>query len=79
VTLEHIVATVTLVHIVAAVTLDHIVAEVTLYRVATMFLDTVVAYDTIVVSVIPLVAQLMSLPETWHKEHLWNFPVLQRV
>jgi hypothetical protein len=35
--------------------------------------------DTTVVFVLPLVTLLTQLPVMWHKEHLWNFCVLQRV
>jgi hypothetical protein len=49
----------------------HIVAAVTL--------DTTVAFDTVVVFVIFLVAMLMPWPILWCKEHRWNFSVLQRV
>jgi hypothetical protein len=43
-----------------------------------MTLDTIVSFDTTVAFVIPLAALLTS-PMLWHKEHLWNFSVLQRV
>jgi hypothetical protein len=46
---------------------------------ATMSLDTIVASDTIVLFVVPLVALLTSWPVMWRKEHLWNCSVLQRV
>jgi hypothetical protein len=51
--------------------LDHIVAGMTL--------DTIIAFNTTVAFVLPLVALLTSSPTMWHKEHLWNFSVLQRV
>jgi hypothetical protein len=44
-----------------------------------MTLDTTVAFDNIVVFVIPLVALLTSSPVMWRKGHLLNFSVLQRV
>jgi hypothetical protein len=50
-------------------TLGHIVATVTL--------DIIVAFDTIVAFVIPLVAPLTSSPVMWRKEHLWKFSVVQ--
>jgi hypothetical protein len=40
---------------------------------------TLVAFDTTIASVIPLVALLTSPPMMWHKEQLWNFSVFQRV
>jgi hypothetical protein len=73
-TLEHTVATMTLVHIIVTMILNH--------NVGTMLLDHTVSsvpLDTIVPSVIPLVSLLISSPMKWHKEHLWNFSVLQRV
>jgi uncharacterized protein YqhQ len=44
-----------------------------------MTFNTIVAFNIIVSFVIPLVALLMPLPMMWHKEHHWNFRVLQRV
>jgi hypothetical protein len=44
-----------------------------------MTLESIVAFDTIVEFVMPLVALLMSLPMMWFEEHLWNASVLQRV
>jgi hypothetical protein len=67
---HHMVATMTLVHIVVTVILDHIV---------TMTLDAIVASYTISEFVISLVSLLTPLPVMWHKEHLWNFVVLQGV
>jgi hypothetical protein len=43
-----------------------------------MTLDTIVAFDNVVVFVIPLVALLTSWPVMWRKEHLWNFSALKR-
>jgi hypothetical protein len=40
--------------------------------VAAMFLDTVIACDTISAFFISLVALLRSLPITWCKEYLWT-------
>jgi uncharacterized protein (DUF983 family) len=54
----------TLVHTVATITSDYNVA---------------MNVDTIAVFVIPLVALLMTSAMMWHKEHLWNVSVLQRV
>jgi hypothetical protein len=53
--------------IVAAMNLDHI---------ATVTLDAIVTFDTIVAFVIPFIVLLMSTPVMWHEEHLWNFSVL---
>jgi hypothetical protein len=47
--------------------------------VATMTLDAIVAFDTIVAFHIPLVALLMPWSVMCHKEHPWYFSVLQRV
>jgi hypothetical protein len=52
-------------YIVTTKTLDYIVETITL--------------GIIVVFVIPFVVVLTSSPVMWHKEHLWNFNVLQRV
>jgi hypothetical protein len=65
--MDHIIAAITLDHIVATMTLDHIVAT------------TALLFDNIVVFVIPLVAIMTSSPVMRHKEHLWNFCVLQKV
>jgi hypothetical protein len=61
-------------------TLEYTVATMHLvYIVATITLDTIVAFVTIFEFVVPLFALLTSSSVMWHKEHLWNFSVLQRV
>jgi hypothetical protein len=70
---------VTLDRIVTTVTFDRTVTTVALDRIVATTLDMIVAFDTIVAFVIPLVALLTSSPVMWRKEHLWNFRVLQRV
>jgi hypothetical protein len=52
-------------------TWDHIVATVTL--------DTIVAFDIIAALVIPLFVLLSASPLMWCKEHHCDFSVLQRV
>jgi hypothetical protein len=47
--------------------------------VASITLDTIVAFDTIIAFVFPLVALLTSSLVMQPKEHLSNFSVLQRV
>jgi hypothetical protein len=42
----------------------------------TMAQDIIVAFDTIVAFVIPLVTMLTSAPVMWHEEHIWNVSVL---
>jgi uncharacterized membrane protein len=49
------------------------------YSIATMTLNAIDAFDTIVAFEIPLVAILTTKPVMWREEHLWNFSVLQRV
>jgi hypothetical protein len=61
------------------VNLDYIVATSTLMHIfATLSLDSIVDFDTIIVFPIPLVALLIS-PVVWHKEHVLNFSVLKRL
>jgi hypothetical protein len=51
--------------------LDHIVATVTLEHIgATKTLNTIVVFDIIVASIIPLVSLPMLSPIMWRKEHL---------
>jgi hypothetical protein len=57
-------------NILTRMTLEHIAAMVTLDLIATVTLDTIVAFDTTFRFVIPLVSMLMSLPVMWHEEHL---------
>lgn len=45
--------------------------------VSTVTLDDIVTFDTTVAFIIPLIALLMPSPQIWHKEHFWNFSVLQ--
>jgi hypothetical protein len=47
--------------------------------VATITLDTIVTFDTIVAFIIPFVALLTPSPVMWRKEKVWNFSVLQTV
>jgi hypothetical protein len=58
-------------HIGTTMTSDNIIATVTL--------DTIIAFYTVTAFVIPLVTLLTSTPVTWREEHLWNFCVLQRL
>jgi hypothetical protein len=53
--------------------LGHIVATVTSDYIATMTSDIIVAFDTVVAFVIPLVDLLTSTPVIYHVEHLRNF------
>jgi hypothetical protein len=49
------------------------------HTIARMTLEIVVAFDTIVASVIPLVTRLTSTPVIWREECLWSVSVLQIV
>jgi hypothetical protein len=70
---------VTLGHIVETMT-DKAVETVALGRiVATVNLYTIVAFDVIVLFVVPFLALLTSFPVMWRKERHCNFSVLQRV
>lgn len=60
-----------LVHIVATISSDRIVA--------TMTMNHVLAFHTIVQVIVRLVALLTSSALTWLKEHHWNLSVLRRV
>jgi hypothetical protein len=61
-------------------TLDHTVPTMTVdLTVATIPLDRIVDFDTIVAFAIPRVALLALSPVMWREEHLWNSSVLQRV
>jgi hypothetical protein len=40
--------------------------------VATITLDTIVAYDTIIAFVIPIITMLTSSYSIWREEKLWN-------
>jgi hypothetical protein len=42
-----------------------------------MTLETIVAFDTVVTFLIPLIALLMSTPVMWREARLWNFSLLQ--
>jgi hypothetical protein len=49
------------------------------HTVAGMTYDAIIAFCTTAAFVITITALLMSSPMLWHKVHLWNFSVLQRV
>jgi hypothetical protein len=44
-----------------------------------MTLDSIVAFDTIVAFVVPLIALLTLSPVMWRKEGLWNVSVLSKL
>jgi hypothetical protein len=67
-------------HIATAITFVHTVATMTLNRViAKMPFDVIVAFDTIVAVLTPLVVLLTSSPVMWLKEHICDFSVFQKV
>jgi hypothetical protein len=56
----------------------HTIETMTLvYMIATMALNINITFHTIVAFVSPIVALLTSMLIMWHKEHLWNFGILQ--
>jgi hypothetical protein len=60
-------------------TLDRIVTMTFHHIVATVVLDNIDTFDTIIAFDIPLAVLLTSSPAMWRTEHLCSFSVLQRV